>query len=267
MTVKPKLVICDVDGTLIDPTQRITPYFDELAELLHTGGVRFTLASGRSTAQMQQYMDKLDIREPVLINNGAGARQAGKALWDETFDAMCVKRAILKANEMDMAIFMCEGDDELIYRHNAYIQHEIDEFQRYNHFYIPLEREWPQLRFEKVMITDPKKPGFVDEVLPQLEAFRSQLNVYRYDDRHLDIVKKGVSKGGAILRLAKLLGIAPEEIMAIGDSLNDMEMFQTVGLGVAVGNAKPELKARAGYCCERSYTAGVIEAVKKFCMQ
>lgn len=266
MITKPKLVICDVDGTLIDPTQQITPHFDELAALLHDSQVRFTLASGRSTAQLQQYIDKLGISEPVLINNGAGARQQGRALWDEKFDAMCVKRAILKANEMDMAIFMCEGDDELIYRHNAYIQHEIDEFQRYNHFYIPLEREWPQLRFEKVMITDPRKPGLVDEVLPELRMAEPQLTVYRYDDRHLDIVKKGVSKGGAIIRLAKLLGIAPDEIMAIGDSLNDVELFQAVGFGVAVGNAKPELRAYAGYCCENSYTAGVIEAVKKYCM-
>lgn len=267
MAAKPKLVICDVDGTLIDPTQRITPYFDELASLLQQHNVRFTLASGRSTAQLQCYLDKLSITEPVLINNGAGARQQGRVLWDERFSALCVKRAILKANEMDMAIFMCEGDDELIYRHNAYIQHEIDTFQRYNHFYIPLEREWPQLEFEKVMITDPKKSGAVDAILPALQPFDAQLNVYRYDDRHLDIVKKGVSKGAAIRRLAALLDIKTDEIMAIGDSLNDMEMFQTVGLGVAVGNAKPELKACADDCCAASYTAGVIEAVRKYCTE
>lgn len=265
MSRKPQLIICDVDGTLIDRTEAITPYFDELARLLEEHQLRFTLASGRCYDHLRHYVEKLRIQEPVIINNGGGARVNGTALWDEMFPATLVKDAILKANEMDMAIFMCDGDDELAYRHNAYIQRDIDMFGRYNRFYIPLPGDWETLHFEKLMITDPDSPGRVDEVLELLLPHQDVLNIYRYDDRHLDIVKKGISKGGAVLRLAGTLGVHPDDILAIGDSLNDAELFQTAGLRAAVGNAKDALKAQADYVCTATHTAGVIEAVRHFC--
>ncbi|MDE7221119.1 MAG: Cof-type HAD-IIB family hydrolase [Oscillospiraceae bacterium] len=263
--MKPQLVICDVDGTLIDPTEQITPYFDELAQLLQENQVRFSIASGRCYDQLLPYIQKLDIREPVIINNGGGARQNGEALWDELFEARLVREAILAADKLDMAIFMCGGNSELAYRHNAYIQRDIDNFGRYNHFHIPLASEWETLRFEKVMITDPEKPGQVERILPYLEPYRDLLQVYQYDSRHLDIMKAGITKGGAIARLAKRLGIAPENIMAIGDSLNDVEMLREVGTGVTVGNAKEEVKRQADHVCQAAYTAGVVEAVRRFC--
>ena len=267
MPMKPQLVICDVDGTLIEPSEQITPYFDELAQLLEENQVRFTIASGRCYDQLLPYIRKLNIREPVIINNGGGARQNSGPLWDELFDARLVRDAILAADKLDMAIFMCEGDTELAYRHNAYIQRDIDNFGRYNRFYIPLASEWETLRFEKVMITDPEKPGHVERILPYLEPYRELLQIYQYDSRHLDIMKAGVTKGGAITRLEKHLGIAPENIMAIGDSLNDMEMLRETGISVAVGNAKEELKRQADYVCQAGYTAGVVEAVRRFCLK
>lgn len=263
--MKPQLVICDLDGTLIDPTERITPYFDELAHLLRENRVRFSLASGRCYDQLLPYIRKLEICEPVIINNGGGARQNGGALWDELFEARLVRDAVLAADKLDMAIFMCGGDTELAYRHNAYIQRDIDNFGRYNWFHIPLASEWETLRFEKVMITDPEKPGRVERILPYLEPYRELLQIYQYDSRHLDIMKAGVTKGGAIVRLGERLGIAMENVMVIGDSLNDVEMLREAGTGAAVGNAKEELKRQADYVCQASYTAGVVEAVRRFC--
>ena len=112
-------VLFDVDGTLIDPSEALTPAFDELHDLIKRNGLRFTLASGRSTDQLRKYLDKLEIIEPVIINNGGGARQNGAPLWDELLDPLCIKRAVLEADKLDMAIFMCDGDHETAYRHNA----------------------------------------------------------------------------------------------------------------------------------------------------
>ena len=264
--IKPELIICDVDGTLIEPSEELTPAFDELHDLIRKNGLRFTLASGRSTDQLRKFLNKLEITEPVIINNGGGARQNGEPLWDEFLDPLSVKRAVMEADKLDMAIFMCDGDHETAYRHNAYIQREIDVFGRYNCFYIPLESEWPSVRLEKVMITDPQKPGRVDEILRWLEPYSDRLNVIRYDDRHLDIMKRGVTKGGAVERIADYLKISLDSIMAVGDGANDVEMMQKVGLAVSVANASPVLKAHMNYSCQESYTYGVIEAIRKFCL-
>lgn len=253
-----------MDGTLIDRSERITPIFNELAELIQQHEIRFTIASGRCLDQVQIYIDTLGIAEPVIINNGAGARQSGVPLWDIYMNPMAVKKAILKADEMDMAIFMCTGDSETVYRHNAYIQREIDVFGRYNHFYIPLESEWPALKLEKLMITDPEKPGRLDRILPFFSAHSEELTVVQYDARHLDVMAKGVGKEKAVKRLAEHLNIPLSDVMAIGDSDNDLEMLLEVGTGVAVGNAKEHLKEFADFVCEASNTNGVIEAIRRF---
>ena len=262
----PKMILCDVDGTLIDSSEKITPDFDELKALICGNDLRFSLATGRSLELIDMYMKKLEITEAVLINNGAGARQNGRVLWDEFLPPLCVKEAVKAADRMDMAVFMCYGDYETAYRHNAYIQREIDVFGRYNHFYIPLESEWGSLKLERVMLTDPKKPGNIEALLPYLEPYRDQLEIIQYDDRHIDVMKKGVSKGRALCRLAEELGLSLDEIMVIGDGVNDLEMIREAGIGVAVGNASPLLKENADYVCRESNTKGVIETVRRFCV-
>lgn len=267
MKKKPKLILCDIDGTLIDSTQAVTPAFEELRKLITEHHLCFSLASARSLELQQMYVDALDIKGPLLINNGAGARENGKVIWDEFLPPLCVKEAVLEANKRDMAIFFCWGDHETVYRHNAYIQREIDLYNRYNHFYIPLASEWPSLKLERVMITDPEKNGRVDEIIPFLKPYEDQLQIVRNDARHLDIMKKGITKGSSIKRLAEYLHIELGDIMAIGDGINDMEMIRMVGTGAAVGNACEELKQIADYVCEANNTYGVIEAVRRFCTE
>lgn len=260
----PKLVLCDVDGTLIDRTEDITPAFKKLKKIIAEYKIPFSIASGRSMDTLKKFADELEITEPIIINNGAGARQNGESLWDDLFPAILVKEAIKKADTMDMAIFMGYGDYELVYRHNAYVQYDIEHFGRYNHFHIPLESEWKKLQFERVMLTDPQKPGRVEELLPYLKKYDDQLEIIQYDSRHIDIMKNGVSKAKGIARLSRLSGINTEDIMVIGDSVNDIEMVEAAGTGVAVGNAKPELKEIADYVCQQNNTLGVIEALTHY---
>lgn len=262
----PKLILCDVDGTLIDRSEKITPAFDVLEELIRTHHLHFSIASGRCAELVEMYVQKLGIQDPILINNGAGARQNGQVLWDELFDARYVKEAVHEADRLDMAVFMCHGDYELAYRHNAYIQREIDVFGRYNRFHIPLDSEWETMQLERVMLTDPCKPGRVDQLMEYLTPYSEHLRIIRYDDRHIDVMKKGVSKGAALDRLVQTMGITLEDVMFIGDGLNDMEIVKAAGIGVAVGNANPELKAAADYVCSGCNTDGVIEAVRRFCV-
>lgn len=263
---KPKLILCDVDGTLIDSTQAVTPAFAELKDLIASCNLCFSLASGRSFYTLKQYVEALEINAPVLINNGAGAVQDGKVLWSEFLQPLCIQEAVFAADELGMAIFFCWGDgSETVYRYNAYIQKEMDLYERYNYFYIPLKKEWPHLKLERVMITDPQKNGRIEQILPCLNRYAGQVRILPYDARHVDVMPKGMSKGDAIRRLARHLQIGMEDILAIGDGANDIEMLRMAGTGAAVGNASEELKHAADYVCTENNTRGVIEAIRKFC--
>ncbi|MBI4550861.1 MAG: HAD hydrolase family protein, partial [Candidatus Latescibacteria bacterium] len=81
---------------------------------------------------------------------------------------------------------------------------------------------------------------------------------------HLTITPAGVSKGSGLRELAGLLGIGLAETMAVGDNLNDLDMFATAGLSVAMGNATPEVKARARYVTASNNEDGVAAVIERF---
>ncbi len=78
------------------------------------------------------------------------------------------------------------------------------------------------------------------------------------------IKDKRIDKGTGLKKVVELLGWSTEDVIAIGDSENDVELLQTAGLGIAVGNADQKLKTAADFVMEGEYGAGVIEAVERF---
>jgi len=82
----------------------------------------------------------------------------------------------------------------------------------------------------------------------------------------VEVTRKGTTKQTMLARYAELCGIRQEEVMAVGDHLNDLEMVAWAGTGVAVGNAVPGLKEAADYVTVRERSYGVEEAVKHFCL-
>ena len=84
---------------------------------------------------------------------------------------------------------------------------------------------------------------------------------------NLELNAKGVNKGKALLALGELLGLGRGQIMACGDAGNDLEMLRAVGLGVAMGNAEPDIKAAASWVSATNEEDGVALAVEKFVLQ
>lgn len=97
------------------------------------------------------------------------------------------------------------------------------------------------------------------------EGLSDGLDVAYSSNRYLEFNAPGVNKGAGLMELAARLGIAREEVMAIGDNSNDVPMLRAAGLGVAVANASEEARAAAGYVCEADNDAGgVAEAIERF---
>ena len=259
-----QLIISDVDGTLIDQTEEISQAFNELSEKVKAEKIPFTIASGRCYSELKAFIEHFNIQLPVVVNNGAGGVQNGKLIWSNLVDPFMVKEAMLCADRMDMVVVTSDGLTDTAYRHNAYILRQIEKFGRYNRFHIPLEHEWEDLKIQKLLLIDPEKPGRIDEVLKHLEPYKEHLNIVQYDARSADIMAKDSNKAMGIINVAKALQIELANVMAVGDAQNDIEMIKQVGQGVAVANAKDELKQHADYVCENKNAAGVLEAVNKF---
>ncbi len=90
-----------------------------------------------------------------------------------------------------------------------------------------------------------------------------QLYVTQASSKLLEFLHPEVSKGNALTTIARILGIAPEEVVAIGDNHNDIGMLQFAGLGIAMGNAHEEVKAAANYVTTRNSEEGVALALEE----
>ena len=120
---------------------------------------------------------------------------------------------------------------------------------------------------EKITVNFKEKDGILlweKEIRERLSKEFPDCAVVKGVPTNLEITDEQATKGNAILKLGELLGISREEIMVCGDSQNDMEMIKAAGLGVAMGNAMPEVKKAADYITLSNEEDGVAAAIEKF---
>lgn len=95
-------------------------------------------------------------------------------------------------------------------------------------------------------------------------VYDGRLNVYPSKATYLEVMDTRGSKANAVRFVSEKLGLAPAEIVAMGDNYNDVEMIQLAGMGVAMGNAPEDIKAKAGYVTDTNNNDGVRKALEKF---
>lgn len=262
--VLPKLIVSDVDGTLIDMHGNKCAGFDELVQLSRNFNLPLTLASGRCYENLVEFIVALGIDYPVLVRNGAGAVQAGQVLWTHQLETGPIREVVEYADALGMLVVIGDSLTEFGYRENAYARSFVERYQKKFPFHTLSDAEWDGLSIQKVLIVDPEVPGRINSVLDRLGSNISEVGYVCYDDRSVDIMPKACNKGNGLARLAQDYGIRLDEIMVIGDSFNDIEMVTMAGIGVAVANGVQELKDVADYVCTRKQAAGVVEAIEHF---
>lgn len=286
--MKISLIISDIDGTLLpagcDAYGRsrdgkdVSAAVRELGALIRTHELPFTLASGRPIGMIAPLASVLSVRLPVIAANGAeaallsdgngnrGVTAPVRFLWSETLCTAALRPAIELADRLGMAVIWTDGTTEKVYRKNAYtLSHELSNRTWAEEKRPVSEAEWENWKLQKLLIIDPETPGRVDEVIRAVgEAPESNAEVVRYDDRGVEIMPAGCTKGSGIKRLARELSVPLSEILVFGDNKNDIQMFREAGFGAAVGNAVPALKEEADYICRNEAVTGVVEAIRKF---
>ncbi len=118
----------------------------------------------------------------------------------------------------------------------------------------------------KIMFVDPEeKLNKVIELLPK--ELYDKYTIVRSAPFFLEFLNKKVNKGFGVRLLAEKLGIKPSEVICIGDAENDIHMIEFAGLGVAMGNAFPEVKKKADYVTKTNEEDGVAHVIKKFVLK
>ena len=268
--MKYKLLVLDVDGTLLNDAKEISKR--TLASLLKAQqmGVRIALASGRPTYGVMPLAEELHLEDYggyILSFNGGIIMncKTKEVVFSRQIPAESNGKIIDLAQEHNVSILTYENRTLLTNRpEDQYVQLEsrintlkiipmtIEELKAHVTFSVP-----------KFLMTD--DGDYLAMVEPKVKAaLGKNFSVYRSDPFFLEILPKGIDKAQSLERLLAVIGVKREEMIACGDGYNDLTMVQYAGLGVAMGNGVLPVRKAADYITLTNEEDGVAHVVEKF---
>ena len=266
--MKYKLLVLDVDGTLLNDEREISKR--TLAALLKVQqmGGRIVLASGRPTYGLMPLAKTLELGNYggfVLSYNGCQIIKAqnGEILFERRINPEMLPYLEKKARKNGFAIFTYH-DDTLITDSpdNEYIKNEA----LLNNLKIIREDEFSTaIDFApcKCMLVSDKEKALIGLEQHWEKRLAGTLDAFRSEPYFLEVVPCGVNKANTLGALLEHLGVTREEVIAVGDGVCDVTMLQLAGMGVAMGHSQDSVKVCADYVTASNEEDGVALAVEK----
>ncbi len=263
-TLNYKYLCSDLDSTLLANKSDVSAFaISEIRRIRKE--VRIILVSARMPKAMHYIQQDLGIpNEPLICYNGAYVLHQNKTLSSTEIAIEQVQEIHTKANALAIHVGLYHKDEWYVPQDSERVQKEI----RYT-------KSSPVFKATKGVLTDWEKRGIgahkimlmgtkesADAIFPQLQqSMHTKVHLYRSNDTLIEIAPKSVSKLSAIQQLLNP-GDTLSDVIAFGDNYNDLEMLQKVGCGVAVGNARAEVKEIADHLTLSNTEDGVAHFIK-----
>ena len=260
-----KLIMSDIDGTILDKNHQLDSHLLELMPLLKQCDIPFVLASARSPLGIAPISEELGITSfPIASYNGALISTGDKILSQHTIDKkeLSFLYDFLPKEFPTVSINVYSGKDWYVNTLDKWVEIEAQ-----------ITGESPKVTSLADFIKDEKtlvhKLLLIDNaaIIQKLKETLAtmdfpQTDFYLSKDNYLEVTHNQVSKKQALLELANYYQLSLTEIMTIGDNYNDIPMIETAGLGVAMGNAPTEVKTCAKAVTDSNEQNGVSKAIK-----
>jgi 5-amino-6-(5-phospho-D-ribitylamino)uracil phosphatase len=268
-----RLVALDLDGTLLDPYGKLTPAVRDAVARVARRDLRIVVCTGRRFRTALPHARALGLDGAIVVNNGAIVKDLATS---ET-----IQHAYLPDSEFAEVIAHVRSHGPPLVYVDTYAD-GIDIFTEQRDRAHPFQREYLDDQGEVVTFVDDvarTARGRVIMVSTMADAgslaalreralmrFGARIQTHsllnkNYQGQILEFLSPSAGKWSALERLAASWGIAPAEIAAVGDDTNDAEMLGRVGLGIAMGNALPEVRAAARFAVKSNAEGGAAEAL------
>lgn len=258
--MKYKMLALDIDGTILNSKRQISEKTKDSIKRVCEKNIRVMLVSGRLHWSMKNIAKELDLNTDIISLNGAVIHLANedKIIKEDKIDQMDYERLIASLEEQDFELMAFDKDN--IYSKESFIRRE---------FINKLSKRPVKILDTLLHLKNPIKVTIVggDEsklssVYDDLDKDKFTMIKTGYD--FVEIINKQTNKWNSILEVSKIYGIKEDEIIAIGDSENDIEMISESGLGIAMGNAYENVKLKSDYITKTCDEDGVSFAIDKF---
>ena len=268
-----RLLVLDIDGTLLDPAGQLTPPTVAAVRAAVASGCVVTLATGRRYRTARPIAAALGLELPILVQNGALIKDSltGEVLYHRHLSCAAAAAAIEYLWQAGLQPIVYENAfvGERVYTgpverdgvvNGAYFGRHPEDYQRCP----SVEALIPTVAPLEVAAVD--ESARLSAVAPGLihPGMRLINTTYTSAAGFLEALDAGCSKAEALHELARRLNIPIAQTMAIGDNLNDLELLAAAGVGVAMGNARPEVLAVAREVTASNAEDGVAKAIARF---
>jgi Cof subfamily protein (haloacid dehalogenase superfamily) len=257
-----KLVVSDVDGTLLTRDKRITDAAKAAVAKLRAANIGFTIVSSRPTIGMTFLIEPLALSLPFGAFNGSSIVDPKlKPLEQHLVPASVVKRSLAVLEKFGTDIWLFSHDQWLIRDPNGeYVGLE----QRAIRHAPTIVRDFaPHLESVSKIVGASSDPALLQRCEHAVhEAIGDEATAVRSQIFYLDITPPGYDKGTFVEMMAKRLGISAADVATIGDMENDLPMFAKSGLSFAMGSAADEIKRHASHVTASNGEEGFAKAIE-----
>jgi Cof subfamily protein (haloacid dehalogenase superfamily) len=255
------LVVSDVDGTLLTKDKILTEGTKRAVRRLEASGVGFTITSSRPTIGMRFLIEPLQITLPVGAFNGSSIVDAQlNPIEQHLIPASAVRRSIDVLDEFGVDVWLFTNEQWLARSGDG--------------AYVPLEKR--TIKTDPTIVPD-FKPYLSSacklvgacadaDLLQRCEAamqkaLGAQATAVRSQSYYLDVTPPGCDKGTFVQAIAKRLKISTDAVATVGDMQNDLAMFRTSGISIAMGNATDDVKKLATHVTTSNHDEGFAGAI------
>ena len=251
-----KLIFFDIDGTLMDHNKMVPESTKRAIEQLQEKGHIVAIATGRAPFMYKELREELKIDTYVSFN-GQYVVVNGEPIYKNSLDKKGIELLThLGITNQHPLVYMDHENMKANAAEHLYIQESVDSLKLKDNIlsYDPLFYEKNALYQSLLFCTQDQEEEYIKHF--------KEFDFIRWHEYSVDVLPAGGSKAKGIQQVMDALGFKLEDVYAFGDGLNDLEMIQFVGHGVAMGNAHESLKKVAKYITKNVDEDGILEGLK-----
>lgn len=263
-----KLLVTDIDGTLVDSKQEVPEENRTAVQRLLASGALFTFATGRIEKSTTPYARDLGANAPAILYNGAKIvdLERGETLFERNLPVDQAIAALEVASRFDVRTHVYIDGKVYVARIDSVVRDfakkdrvdctevgDLAAFLKGGHARVP------PTKF--LIICEPES---LTTLHREINAVYPEGSLVESDSCYLELLPPGVSKGAALSTLCEILGLNLADTVAVGDNMNDVEMIQAAGMGIAVENAHPYVRQQAAFVAPSNQKCGVADVIRRF---
>lgn len=263
-----RAIALDLDGTLTNHDKVVTPKTCEALLQAEAEGVVIILASGRPTYGIEPVAECLELDKRggyILSYNGGNIVNAktGEKLFAQFLPDEVIPILYRYAKEKNHALLGYAGNEIITEMPDDQYVKEESRINKMNIRKVENLFEALEPHPTKLLMTgDPADMLKAENELSEILGDR--MDIFRSAPFFLELVPKGIDKAKSLLRLLSKINLTPADMIAFGDGYNDLSMLKLAGMGVAMQNAAPEVRAEADYITLSNEEDGVAAALEHF---